>query len=614
MAAKDLLLFQTIFEQTPVSTQIFTLDGETVMVNKAWEKLWQTTFAELKSYNILKDEQLVTKGLMPLIRKAFTGERVHLPIIEYVPAESVSVKHIVPYRWLHATMYPIRDVDKKLTHVVLQHEDITERKEAEDAKYRLAAIVESSDDAIVSKSLQGIITSWNSGAERIFGYKEKEVIGKHISLIIPKRLLYEEDEIIRNLKAGKRIEHFETQRVRKDKQEISVSLTISPVKNDKGEIVGASKIARDVTAQKKTEHSLLESEERLRLALDAGKIGVWDWDIVHDTLNWTENVYHIHGVEDRLPLTLHTFQDLIHPDDKKKVLATIDETLKGKKNFDTDFRIITPGGETKWVSTKAIATYASDGTPIRLLGAVTDISEQKRLEQEKSDFLSMASHELKTPLTSMKIFIELLHAEVTKINAEKPGYLVGRVRDQANRLAELTGDLLDVSRIETGKLRLNKEDFDITELVSDTVEGIQPSTLVHQLLIKGRIKENICADRYRIYQVLVNLLTNAIKYSPEGEKIIITLKDHAREVEISVQDFGIGIKKEQLEKVFDRLYQVTDPEEKTYPGLGLGLYISKEIVERHKGKIWAESEGKHTSKEKRGSTFYFTLPKKEKAE
>jgi len=343
------------------------------------------------------------------------------------------------------------------------------------ANFLLAALVNSSDDAIISKTLDSIIISWNPAAEKMFGYTAEEAIGQHIFLIIPEDLHDEETEIIRKIKNGERIQHFQTVRRRKDGSLIPLSLTISPIIDNKGNIIGASKIARDV-------------------------------------------------------------------------------------------------------------------------------SEQQRIDQEKSDFLSMASHELKTPLTSMKMFLELLGRIVDPTELEQAKYLLNRIHDQTNQLVELTNDLLDVSRIETGKLRLNIQKFPLDTLVRETIEAIVTSTRTHTLILETNTQLLIQADRYRIFQVLINLLTNAIKYSPPGKDIVVRVEKNHQNAIVSVQDFGIGISEGHLEKIFDRLYQVNEPREKTYPGLGLGLYISKEIIKRHKGNIWVDSE------KGKGSTFSFTLP------
>lgn len=727
MDSNDTVIFKTIFEQSPISTQIFSPDGTTILVNKAWEKLWRVDKKELLfKYNILQDKQLENKGVMSYIKQAFAGQMVNIPAVKYETEQTIPKIKAVKFRWVKAVIYPIKNKTGQITQVVIQHEDITEqqmaeekikeseskfrklfdsniigvfisnfdgtflnanevllsmigytrqeliqgkvhrdkltppeygdrsrqavmdlktkgtsnvyekeyihkngtripvliavariddtdtcigfvlnmteRKRNEDAIYQLAAIVESSDDAILSKTLDGVITSWNKGAEKLYGYSVKEVVGKHISLTIPPQLIHEEKEIIKRLRQGVKIDHFETFRINKTGRQFPVSISISPIRNESGRIIGASNITRDISEQKQFQQDLFESEERLRLALEAGKIGVWDWDIENKSLTWTDNLYSIHGVnKKKFDLNLDNFLKLIHPEDRSMFDDAIQKAISGKSTFDTQFRIVTSQGVEKWVSTKAVVTYRGKKA-IRMLGATLDISQQKQLEQDKNDFLSMASHELKTPLTSMKMFIDLLDRQLKKSDLETPIYYIKRIRDQADRLGELINDLLDVSRIETGKLRLNLEKFSLSDLVLDTVESIQPATKKHHILVKKKSDIKVLADKYRVYQVLVNLLTNAIKYSPNSDKVIVDLKPNHRSVVVSVKDFGVGINKNQQQRIFDKLYQVSEPAAKTFPGLGLGLYISKEIIERHKGMIWVESQ------KGKGSTFFFSLP------
>lgn len=512
-----------------------------------------------------------------------------------VTQKSKKGKHLV----INVSATAVNDSKGQMVGFVTINRDVTEELASQG---RLAAIIESSDDAIVSKNLDGIINSWNKAAEKMFGWTADEVIGKSIYIIIPPELQHEEKHIITSIRNGERIRHFETVRIGKSGNRINVSLSISPVRNNRGEIIGASKIARDVSERIRSDQALKESEERLRLALESGHIGVWDWNMVSNKLLWTDNVYTIHGVSrDTFQVTLENYLKLIYPEDLPLFNQALKKSLKDKVPFSLSLRILTKDG-IRWVATTARVFFDETGEAVRMLGATSDITRQKQLDQDKSDFLSMASHELKTPLTSMKMFIDLLNRQFEAGELDKNYYFLGRIKDQANRLSELINDLLDVSRIETGKLKLNKEKFKISELVKDTVESIQPSTSVHTISLMVDRDEIVNADRYRIYQVLVNLLTNAIKYSGKGKEIVVRIAKDKRQVVVSIQDFGIGIKKEQQKRIFERLYQVNDPEEKTYPGLGLGLYISKEIIDRHNGQIWVES------KKGEGSTFSFSLP------
>ncbi len=288
--------------------------------------------------------------------------------------------------------------------------------------------------------------------------------------------------------------------------------------------------------------------------------------------------------------------------DKPEQSALYQALKTNKSVVGREFAIVRKDGKNLVVQVNSSLIRNKKNKVIAAASIISDITQQKELERQKDDFLSMASHELKTPITSLKMFIDLQRQHLEGKNAQKAKYFNERIGDQANRLKELTNDLLDVSRIQTNKFRFNSDEFDIASVVYDTVEGLQGTTKGHEILIKGVKNQQVRADRYRIYQVLVNLLSNAIKYSPAGKKIVVEVKIDKDEVLVSVQDFGIGISKTQQEKIFERLYQVTDPQEKTFPGLGLGLYISKQIIERHNGKIWVKStKGK-------GSTFFFSLP------
>ena len=227
----------------------------------------------------------------------------------------------------------------------------------------------------------------------------------------------------------------------------------------------------------------------------------------------------------------------------------------------------------------------------------------RELERRKDDFISMASHELKTPVTSIKVFTQILE----KYNKEKGDvqdlkYLT-RMSDQIDRLTKIINELLDVSRIQSRRLELSKELVSPSQIIEEACENIQATVPSHKILFRKTDVKPVFIDKYRINQVLVNLLTNAVKYSPSGGEILLKLEENPGEVVVSVKDHGIGISKEYHDRIFERFYRVYDKNEKTFPGLGMGLYISSEIVKKHKGRIWFESE------EGKGSTFYFSLPK-----
>ena len=229
--------------------------------------------------------------------------------------------------------------------------------------------------------------------------------------------------------------------------------------------------------------------------------------------------------------------------------------------------------------------------------------EQKQLEERKNAFISMASHELKTPVTSLMGFTQVLQRRLQTQYADPQTMLfLDRMTTQLNKLTNLISDLLDVSKMEAGSLAFREADVDLDALVRETVENVQAAVTTHQICVQGATNAHVYGDQDRLGQVLINLLTNAIKYSPEAEAVVVHLASDGEQAEVAVRDFGIGIAEEHHERVFERFYQVTSQQENTYPGLGIGLYIAHTIVERHGGRLWIESAVGA------GSLFRFTLP------
>ncbi|HEV2656187.1 MAG TPA: PAS domain S-box protein [Ktedonobacteraceae bacterium] len=470
--------------------------------------------------------------------------------------------------------------------------EIAERKKVEERLLHLAAIVESSDDAILSKDLEGIITSWNAGAERIYGYSAQEIVGQPITRLFLPHRQDEFTQIMERIRHGERVDHFETTRVRKDGMALTVSVTVSPVKNSNGTIIGASAIARDIT-----EHKQLEA--KFQSLLDSNLFGVFISDFAGTFLDANAAFLDLLGYT-RAELQAGSMQrDALTPPElhsqSQQALAALQETgVSGA--YEKEY--LHKNG--KRVS--VLVAVARIGQSETCIGFVLDISERKELDKRKDEFISMASHELKTPVTSLKGFLSLLQRRMSAQGDEKALHYLNRMDTQVNKLTKLINDLLDLSKMQTGQLAYREERVEMDELVQEIMENVQETTQTHRLQLVGQSSALLLGDRDRIGQVLINLLTNAIKYSPQADRVLIHVaRDNDRAL-VSVQDFGIGIADEYQQKIFERFYQVTDAEEKTFPGLGIGLYISHEIVRRHGGQMWVESaKGK-------GATFHVSLP------
>ena len=242
-----------------------------------------------------------------------------------------------------------------------------------------------------------------------------------------------------------------------------------------------------------------------------------------------------------------------------------------------------------------------DKTSLILL-AIEDITERKQIDQQKDEFISIASHELKTPITSVKAYAQILGQRFRKTGDLKSAELADKMDLQLDKLTSLIGDLLDVTKIEAGRIQFNESTFDLSELIDATVEELQRTTEKHLITKELQPLVMISGDHDRLGQVITNFISNAIKYSPQSDKIIVKTATDKNNVTLSVQDFGLGLSKVDQGKVFERFYRVSGSNQNTYPGLGLGLYISSEIIKRHKGRVWVDGNKLN------GSKFCFSIP------
>lgn len=280
------------------------------------------------------------------------------------------------------------------------------------------------------------------------------------------------------------------------------------------------------------------------------------------------------------------------------------EKILPHKTFFYDFEIEhdfpTIGKRTVLLNARKVI-QKNNNVPMILL-AIEDVTEKKHIEQQKNDFISIASHELKTPVTSMKAYTQLLRNHPLITNDKKASYMLKKMDEQMNRLTQLVASFMNVYKMRSGKLRLKKQQFQLEELIAEVVGNFQYTISSHIVERSDDTKVNVYADKARIHQVLVNLISNAIKYSPNADKVLVSQKPDIDKVTVSVQDFGMGIPDAEQSKIYERFFRAKGKKEGNIPGLGLGLYISTEIVNQHRGELWVKS------KEGKGSTFYFTLP------
>jgi PAS domain S-box-containing protein len=359
-----------------------------------------------------------------------------------------------------------------------------------DPSARLAAIVASSDDAIISKDLNGIIQTWNPAAERMFGYTAEEAVGKSITMIIPEERLSEETEVLTRVRAGLSVEHFETVRRRKDGRDIDISLTVSPVRLPGGEIIGASKIARDITDQR-----------RLRDAAD-------------------------------------------------------------------------------------------------------------NASRMKDEFLAVLSHELRTPLNTVLGYAKMLNRDEARMTPDIRRRALDALERNADVLSRLVNDVLDTSRIVSGKLRLTLDNCAVDQFIAEAVETVRPAAEGKGIDLSVTVAPGLVVygDRDRLQQVVWNLLSNAIKFTPPDGVVSVRAVQHDRVVQISVRDSGIGIPLEHQPYIFQRFWQADATVSREHGGLGIGLALARHLIEMHGGGITVDSAGPGE-----GSVFTVALPQADAA-
>jgi PAS domain S-box-containing protein len=493
---------------------------------------------------------------------------------------------------------------------------------SDDLYLHLAAIVDSSDDAIISKDLTGRIKSFNAAAERLFGYTAAEIIGQSILLLIPEERHHEEDQILERLRKGERIEHFETIRRAKNGRLIDISLTVSPVRDESGTIIGASKIARDISDRKRAQVTSAE----LAAIVESSDDAILSKDLAGTIRSFNKAAERMLGFT-AAEIVGQSILKVVPPELRHEEQEILDRIRLGRAIEHYETVRVTKDGRRVDVSLTVSPIRRPSGEVIGASSIARDITEQKRetLERErllhneraarteaeranrvKDDFVAMVSHELRTPLNAILGWTDLLKSAGgdTDLLARGVDVIARNTRLQA----QVIGDLLDVSRIVSGKIALDLSRLDLTSVVANSVEALQSPALEKGVALTTRIALGPIAtvgDPARLQQIVWNLLSNAIKFTPQGGSVTVELRRLDGHAEIVVTDTGAGIPSDFLPDLFERFRQASAMTTRRHGGLGLGLSIAKHLTELHGGSIRASSRG-----EGQGATFVVTLPLK----
>ena len=529
------------------------------------------------------------------------------------------------------------------------------------ARWHLARIVDSSDDAIVSKDLNGIILSWNAAAERMFGYTAAEAIGQSIRMIIPEVRQSEEDFVLGEIRAGRSVRHYETVRQRKDGSLIPISLSVSPIYDDHGVVIAASKIARDITERARL---LADAQEQASVArqlsdigvsvaasLDHGAIvqkvtdvgtsvtraefGAFFYNVIDEQSGESYMLYTLSGVPREKfegfpqPRSTAVFAPTFHGEG---IVRSDDITQDPRYGHNPPYHGM-PEGHLPVRSYLAVPVTAASGEVLGGLffghsrpGMFSEQHEQlaagiaawaavalenarlyrmaREADRLKDEFLAVLSHELRTPLNAVMGYARLLHGGI--LSGEKATRGLETLERNASALTQIVEDVLDVSRIVSGKIRLDVQPVELPLVVHNAIATVQPAadakSVRLQTIIDPRVGP-VSGDPDRLQQVLWNLLSNAVKFTPKKGRVQVRVERVNSHIEIVVSDTGVGIRPDFLPHVFEQFRQADAGLKRATGGLGLGLSIVRHIVEMHGGSVHAASDG-----EGRGATFRVRLP------
>ena len=626
--------FRTIFENA--NDEIIYLDkyGTIIDVNKRLEDIFGYKPKDIIGKNFTKLEFFKIKNLPKLVDlfRYVLSEGEPLNLITFEGEHKNGNKVFV-----EASVRLVKK-DGRIEGILVIIRDITERMLAENAlresEELFHSVVETANDAIIVIDSQGTIFFWNDAAKDIYGYLADEAIGEQITIIIPEkfRQIYQ-DGINQAISTG--VSDYipgpiEIMTMKKDGSQFPCEISSSFWKANKGTFFTI--IARDITERKLAEGAIRDSEKRY-IRLISGISG-YTYSVklkegkpistTHSSGCLAVTGYSSYEYE----LDPYLWFSMIHKDDRKRVLHSVNQLLSGEQVPPVEHRIIRSDEKLRWVRDTFVVKHDKHGNIVSYDGIVEDITERKLAEEElrkskeelqkayeelkdldkmKTEFAAIATHEIGTPLSVISSNVEMLKEGLFGNLSDDQKKRLNIISTNTDHLIKLNREMMDISRMDAGKLKLKLESCCIGTIAKEIAYEME-TTLAKDKKIDINLKipddlPLVSCDRYRMRQVFGNLINNAIKYTAEGGKIDLSIKEEENWLIIAVKDNGIGIPKEEQEKIFQRFYEIGDYLEHETGGAGLGLSIVKGIVEAHYGKVWVESEPK------KGSTFYFMLPR-----
>lgn len=491
--------------------------------------------------------------------------------------------------------------------------DKQEKLASELLKFKQA--VDNATDMIIITDAKGLVIYANEAVHTLTGYNPSEAVGKKAAELwkTPMPKSYYEDmwDTIKNKK-----QTFRSQLVnkRKDGTTYDAEVSISPVLDSQGEARFFVGIERDISQEKEHERTSL----RLQIATQSAVIGIWEWDVKNNVLTWDENMYKLYGIQkDGQAKAYEAWQNGLHPEDKEAGDRAVKDALSGKAKFDTEFRVVWPNGQIHYIKAAAEVLRDKKGEPECMVGVNWDITHDKEVDKAKSEFVSLASHQLRTPLSSINWYAEMLIAgDAGPLTEDQKKYL-DEIYKGNQRMVDLVNSLLNVSRLELGTFIVEPEQTNVIALAKSVMEEQMPQLTKKKQQLSANLSDDVPSmyvDPKLLRMVLQNLLSNSIKYTNEEGRIEVdmNLDEERKNLKIKVADTGMGIPKQQQSKVFSKLFRADNVRETDTEGTGLGLYIVKQVIEHSGGTVTFNSpyvlDIDGAKKEVQGTAFYITLP------
>ncbi|MEJ6980407.1 PAS domain S-box protein [Pedobacter sp. P351] len=603
-------IFRNIVEISPFPVYVCTGEDMIITVaNDATLKAWGRDKSVIGQSFSEALPELHDQPFADLIREVYTSGETYYTNNDRA---DLVVDGVLQTFYFKFTYQALRDEENNITSVLCFASDVTEleraRQTIEKSRQTLYNMVRQAPVGICIINVNGLVVEVaNESYLELVGRKRTELENRPIWDAVPEAADSYAPVLNNVINTGSPFyaKEHELMLFRNGvKEMVFIDFVYEPVTDIDGNISSVMVIGIDVTDKVNARRDIEDAEERARLAIEAAEMGTFDLDMVNNYMVTSDRFNNIFGVESS-GVTRETLIQLIHPDDQAVRQAAHDEAIKSGKLF-YEARLFWKDSSVRWIRVQGKAYFDNNGLPFRILGTVLDITEYKRLQQQKDDFISVASHELKTPMTSIKASMQLLGRLInTDPASQKVSMFMDKVNSNLLKMQQLVESLLNVSKITAGQLALNKTTFTLSEMIHDCCDHIRMNGK-YELKIEGDMELKVFADKYKIDQVVANLINNVVKYASDSEKIVFHVKEEGGTAKVSVQDFGQGIPASKLEHLFERYYRV-DSSGFQYSGLGLGLYISADIIHRHNGKIGVVSE------EGKGSIFWFTLPLSESA-